>query len=275
MKQLLTDTAARNAKHSGRAIGDKLADGGGLYLLVKAAGKYWRMKYRFAGKEKTLSFGRYPVVSLAKARKARDQARELLADGKDPGDAKREAKAASIAAAANTFEAVAREFHTTKADGWSRFYAQRWIAYLEKDVFPAIGRTPIAQITAPVLLQVLRRIEGRGNVDTAHKAAQIIGQVFRYGIQTGSCNRDPAADLRGALAPLVVTHMSAILEPARVGGLMRAVWEYAGQPATKAALQLSALLFQRPGNIRAMEWEWIDLDGDADNPRRKHEAPYS
>jgi len=226
-----------------------------------ASGKYWRMKYRFAGKEKLLAFGKYPDVSLAHARKACDKARDLLKNDIDPGAAKRLEKIALSVAAANTFEAVAREFHTMMVEQWSAIHAKRWIEGLEKDVFPYIGRMPIAAITAPVVLDTLRRVERRGAIETLHRLRQSVGQVFRYGIQTGRCERDPAADLRGALKQVTVKHMPAILEPHQVGELMRAIWAYQGQPCTKAALQLSALLFQRPGNIRAMEWAWIDFDG--------------
>jgi len=257
----LTDTFVRQVKWTCKPSGDKHTDGGGLYLYVTSAGKYWRMKYRFAGKEKKLALGVYPSVSLAKARKRREEARELLADGKDPGAAKREAKAALVVAAANTFEAVAVEFHSRMLDEWSAIHAKRWLEGLQKDVFPYIGRMPIATITAPVVLDTLRRVERRGAIETLHKLRQSAGQVFRYGVQTGRCERDPVADLRGALKPVMVKHMAAVLEPDKAGELMRAIWSYTGQFTTKAALQLSALLFQRPGNIRAMEWAWVDLDG--------------
>jgi integrase len=256
----LTDTAIKQYKHSGKPAGDKYADGGGLYLLVKAAGKYWRMKYRFAGKEKTLAFGVYPTVKLAQAREKREEARALLAAGADPGAAKQAAKRAGVEAAGNTFEAIARELHGVKISGWSASYAEKWLRLIEKDLFPYIGGMPLAQIEAPDLLAVLRRVEGRGATDIAHTLCQEAGQVFRYGVATGRCGRDPAADLRGALKPNIRRHMSAILEPAKVGELMRAIYGFTGQQTTQAALQLLALTFQRPGNIRAMEWTWVDLD---------------
>ena len=252
---ITTDIQAKNAKKPG-----KHAVGGGLYLHVMASGKYWRMKYRFAGKEKLLAFGKYPDVSLAHARKACDKARDLLKNDIDPGAAKRLEKIALSVAAANTFEAVAREFHAMMVEQWSAIHAKRWIEGLGKDVFPYIGRMPIAAITAPVVLDTLRRVERRGAIETLHRLRQSVGQVFRYGIQTGRCERDPAADLRGALKQVTVKNMPAILEPPKVGELMRAIWAYQGQPCTKAALQLSALLFQRPGNIRMMEWSELDLD---------------
>ena len=256
----LTDTFTKNTKHSGAAAGDKHTDGGGMYLLVNKGGKYWRMNYRFADKRKTLALGVYPAVSLAKARQRRDKARELLADGKDPSTAKREEKQTAATAAANTFELVAREFHKNKGDSWSPGYAEKWLRGMVKDMFPYLGTLPIATITAPALLTVVRKAEARGAHETAHTLRQTAGQVFRYGIQTGRCDRDPSTDLHGALKPALVKHMAAILEPAKVGELMRAIHSYAGQPTTRTALVLSALLFQRPGNIRQMEWAWIDLD---------------
>ena len=256
----LTDTFVRQVKHTGKASGDKHADGGGMYLLVKASGRYWRMDYTHADKRKTLALGVYPEVSLAKARKRREEARELLAEGLDPSAAKKAEKLATRVAAANTFEAVAREFHATQASGWSPRYAARWIERMEKDLFPYIGKLTLPAITAPVLLDALRKVEKRGANETAHTLRQTAGQVFRYGVQTGRCERSPVTDLPGALKPIVVKHMAAVLEPAKAGELLRAIDGYTGQPMTRAALLLSALLFQRPGNIRAMEWSWLNLD---------------
>ena len=256
----LTDTFVRQVKHTGKASGDKHADGGGMYLLVKASGRYWRMDYTHASKRKTLALGVYPEVSLAKARKRREEARELLAEGLDPSAAKKAEKLATRVAAVNTFEAVAREFHATQASGWSPRYATRWIERMEKDLFPYIGKLTLPAISAPVLLDALRKVEKRGANETAHTLRQTAGQVFRYGVQTGRCERSPVTDLHGALKPIVVKHMAAVLEPAKAGELLRAIDGYTGQPMTKAALALSALLFQRPGNIRQMEWTWIDFD---------------
>lgn len=255
----LTDTFVRHVKPVDAVAGEKHTDGQGLYLHVKQAGKYWRMNYRFDGKQKTLAIGVYPAVSLAKARQRRDLAREQLADGIDPSVAKREATQADATARANTFELVAREFCATKRGAWSAGYVEKWLRGMVKDLFPYIGAKPLADITAPVLLATVRRAESRGAIETAHTLRQTAGQVFRYGIQTGRCERNPAADLQGALAPAVVKHMAAILEPAEVGKLMRAIHGYTGQPTTRTALILSALLFQRPGNIRQMEWAWVDI----------------
>lgn len=257
----LSDIFLKNStKHSGAPAGDKHTDGGGMYLLVNKAGKYWRMDYRFAGKRKTLALGVYPAVSLAKARQRREKARELLADGIDPSVAKRDEKQATAVAAANTFELVAREFHQSKGDSWSTGYAAKWLRGLEKDLFPYLGSLALATITPPMLLDTLRRVEKRGAVESAHTLRKTAGQVFLYGVQTGRCERNPAPDLNGALKPVTVKHMAAILEPVKVGELLRAIDGYSGQPMTRAALALSALLFQRPGNIRQMEWGWVNFD---------------
>ena len=256
----LSDVTVKNSKYSGKPAGDKLADGGGLYLLVKAGGKYWRMDYRFADKRKTLALGVYPAVSLVQARKLTLAAREELAQGIDPSITKRIAKVASKHAAVNTFEAVAREKHAKDRGSWSDSYAEKWLRSFELHVFPALGRLPLSAITAPMILDTLRLVESKGTLDMAHRLRQNIGQVFRYGIQTGRCERDPASDLKGALKPHTVKHAAAILDTKEVGGLMRAIDGYTGTVHTRVALALSALWFQRPGNIRALRWGWIDFD---------------
>lgn len=256
----LTDTFAKNVKHTGNPSGDKHTDGNGMYLLVNAGGKYWRMNYRFADKRKTLALGVYPAVSLLKARTRRDKARELLADGIDPSAAKRDDKQAKSVAAANTFEAVARDFHATKAAGWSEGHATKWLRMNELYLFPHIGALPLTSIKTPILLAALRKVEGKGILSTAQDLQAMLGQVFRFGIQTGRCESNPGTDLRGALKPHVAKHFSAILDPIDAGAMLRAIDGYTGQPATVAALKLSALFFQRPGNIRAMEWSWVDFD---------------
>lgn len=256
----LTDTFIKQTKWSGKPVGDKHSDGGGLYLHITKVGKYWRMAYRYGGKQKTLAFGVYPAVTLAQARKRRDSAKELLAEGLDPGLVKQAEKATRALAGENTFEAVAREYHAIKQSIWSESYSAKWLRLLEKDFFPSLGKLALSDITPPMLLGVLRRVEQRGAVDAAHTLRKNAGQVFRYGIQTGRCERSPAPDLQGALKPLSVKHMAALLEPVKVGELMRAIDAYAGQPVTRGALLLSALLFQRPANIRAMEWAWVDFD---------------
>ena len=240
----------------------RFTDSGGLYLEVAPNGsRRWFWKYLYSGKEKRLALGSYTEpgskkvrVTLKQAREARDDARKVQRGGVDPAQRRQLDKLTKGAIAATTFAAIARELHSVKRNGWSEKYAERWIERMEKDLFPWIGGLPISEITAPLLLQTLRRIEDRGAHETAHTLRQTAGQVFRYGVATGRCDRNPAPDLHGALQPIIVKHMSAVLEPGVAGSLLRAIWKYEGQPLTRAALKLSALLFQRPGNIRHMEW---------------------
>jgi integrase len=256
----LNDTFIKNTKFSGRPSGDKHTDGGGLYLHMTRAGKYWRMNYRMAGKQKTLSLGIYPAVSLALARKGRDSAKELLAQGIDPSIEKREARQAQKIAAANTYETVAREFHNIKSGNWSEAHAGKWLRMNELYLFPVIGRAPIQTLKAKHVLDALRKVEAKGILSTAQDLQQIAGQVFRYAVQTSRIEHNPVPDLKGALKPHVAKNFAAVVDPIAVGGLLRAIDGYLGQPTTLAALKLSALFFQRPGNIRAMEWDWINLE---------------
>jgi integrase len=254
----LTDTAIRKAKPADKPV--RMFDGGGLYLEVApAGGKWWRLKYRFGGKEKRLSLGVYPDVGLAEARRRREEARKLVAAGADPSAARKAEKASR--AGADSFEAIAREWiDTVHSHEVSEAHCVKTQRRFEAHVFPWLGAKRIEEITPPELLQTIRRIETTGSVETAHRALRSCGQVFRYGIATGRCERDPSPDLRGALKPLLTKHYAAIVEPKRVGELLRAVDGYTGQPVTRAALQLAALLFQRPGNLRTMEWTHVDLD---------------
>lgn len=256
---MLTDTACRNATCPEGKPRHRLADGGGLYLEVAPNGsKRWFAKYRFGGKERRLALGNYPVTGLKAARAARDEARKTRAGGADPVHKRKADKLTSAASSATTFEVVAREFHAAQRSGWSGTYAEKWLRLMERDLFPWLGSLPLADVSAPVLLSAIQRVEARGAHDTAHALRQYAGQVYRLGIATGRCERNPASDLRDALKPLQVRHMGAVLDPAKAGELMRDLYGYAGQPVTRAALLLSALLFQRPGNIRAMEWSEID-----------------
>ncbi|MFM7000544.1 MAG: tyrosine-type recombinase/integrase [Limnohabitans sp.] len=257
----LADTFVRQVKHSGKAGGDKHADGGGMYLLVKSSGKYWRMDYAHAAKRKTLALGVYPEVSLAKARQRRERAREQLADGIDPGVAKREEKRAQADAAANTFEAVARAWLCKTTSKRAEVTQSRITTLLEKDIFPFIGSMPISTIKPrDVLDKAVRKVEARGSIDTAHRAKQICGQIFRYAVAVGLAERDVTTDLRGALAAIPESHFAAITEPKQTGDLMRAIFDYTGHPCTVAALKLSPLVFVRPGELRTAEWAEIDLD---------------
>ena len=220
---MLTDAACRNAACPADKARARFADAAGLYLEVAANGsKRWFWKYRFAGKEKRLALGSYPDTPLKAARAGRDSARRRLAKGTDPVQQRKAEKLSAATASATTFEAVARELHATKASAWSPLYGARWIERMEKDLFPLLGSLPLAAITAPVLLDALRKVEARGAVETAHTLRQTAGQVFRYGIQTGRCERSPAPDLHGALRPLNVRHMPAVVEPKPAGELMRA-----------------------------------------------------
>lgn len=258
---MLTDRACRNANCPADKPRARFADSGGLYLEVAANGsKRWFAKYRFGGKEKRLALGNYPTVGLKDARDGRDAARKIREQGADPVQARQVAKAVKAASAAITFEAVAREYHAAKAEGWSTTHAKQWLRCCEKDLFPWIGSLPLAEVTAPVLLSTLRRVEARGATQLVRDLSEYAGQVFRYGIQSGKTIANPAADLKGAFKHHTVRHAAALVEPVRVGELLRAIEGYAGQPATRAALELSALIFQRPGNVRAMEWAWVDLD---------------
>jgi integrase len=261
MTMPLADTFVRQIKHSGKVAGDKHTDGQGMYLLVKAAGKYWRMDYTLDGKRRTLALGVYPEVSLAKARQRRAKARELIADGIDPGAARREEKQAKADAAANTFEVVARAWLGKTKANRAQVTQDRVTTLLEKDVFPFIGSMPVSAIgPRDVLEKAVRKIEARGSIDTAHRAKQICGQVFRYAVAVGLAERDVTSDLRGALAAVPEGHFAAITEPKQAGDLMRAIFDYTGHPCTVAALKLAPLVFVRPGELRKAEWSEIDLD---------------
>jgi integrase len=255
----LSDLTVKNKKPLDKPY--KLADEKGLFLLVHPKGfKYWRFKYRFSGKEKLLALGVYPDVSLADARNRRDEARKLLANSIDPGIAKQVSKRAALAATENSFEAVAREWYAKHSKNWVPSHGEKIIRRFERDVFPWIGAHPIANITAPIILTVLRRIEARGALETAHRAHQNCGQVFRYAVATGRAERDPTADLRGALPPTRVKSFAAIIDPKKVGELMRSIQGYEGSFVTKCALQLAPLVFVRPGELRKAEWGEINLN---------------
>lgn len=258
----LTDTFIRQVKHTGAAAGDKHTDAHGMFLLVKAAGKYWRMSYRFDGKQKTLALGVYPVVSLAQARERREDARRLLAaiPPIDPGRAKRDEKLTRATAAAQTFEVVARQWLTKTAADRAANTQKKVTVALENNIFPFLGKDPIASITPLAILATIQKMEARGAIDTAHRVKQICGQVFRYAVATGLVDRDVTADLKGALAAVPRTHFSAITEPKQAGALMRAIHDYNGFPAAVAALKLAPLVFVRPGELRTAEWPEIDLD---------------
>lgn len=254
----LTDVGIRKAKPTDKP--QRFFDGGGLYLEVSpAGGKWWRLKYRHGGKEKRLSLGTYPDTGLADARSKRDAARKLLAAGVDPGEHRKAERAAGQDRAANSLEVLAREWHAKQAPTWVKDHADRIMLRLENDIFPWLGKRPIAEVTAKELLTTLNRIADRGAVESAHRVLQNCGQVFRYAIATGRTERNPVADLKGALPPVKQTHLAAITDPSKVGGLLRAMDAYAGSFVTKCALRLAPLVFVRPGELRHAEWGEVDL----------------
>ena len=259
-KMALTELEVKKTKATVKQ--QKLSDGGGLYLLIHTnGGKYWQMAYRFAGKQKTLSLGVYPDVSLADARERREQARKLLANDTDPSAVKQAQKARVAALSEHSFEVIAREWFVKHSPNWRENHSSKIIARLENDVFPWIGALPIAEIAAPALLVAVQRIEARGALETAHRALACCGQVFRYAVATGRAERDPTGDLRGALPPVRKDkHFAAITEPKKVGELMRDIDGYQGSYIVKGAFRLSPLLFVRPGELRKMEWAEVDLD---------------
>lgn len=257
---MLSDVTARYAKPKAQPY--KLTDERGLYLLVNPkGGKSWRMNYRFGDKQNTLSFGTYPDVSLAQAREKREQARKLLADGIDPAQQRNAQKQAGEERSRNSFEVIGREWFSRHQSAWAKSHSTKIIRRLECDIFPWLGQRPIAEISAAELLTVLRRIEDRGAIETAHRAKQNCGQIFRYAIATGRAEHDIAANLKGALTPPEVTHLAAITEPKEIGTLLRAIAKHKRCSfITKCALRLAPLVFARPGELRTAKWEEIDLD---------------
>ena len=255
----LTDTAIRNAKPGKKPL--KLFDDRGLYFEISpSGGKWWRLKYRFDGKEKRLSLGIYKDVGLKEARERRDEARKLLANGVDPSENRKAQKMARADRAANSFEAVAREWYAKHSANWAPHHGDRIIRRFERDIFPWIGGRPVAEITAPELLSAVRRIESRGALETAHRALGNCGQVMRYAVATGRCGRDPSGDLRGALPPVKGGHFSATTDPKRVAEILRAIDGYHGTLTVSCALRLAPLVFVRPGELRRAEWSDIDME---------------
>jgi len=254
----LTDAKIKTAKPQDKDY--KLADEKGLFLLVKkAGGKYWRLKYRYRTKEKLLAIGVYPDVSLAQARAERDTARALIAQDTDPMTQRKTEKAAKLLAGANSFDVVSREW-LAKRGPKSESGDARLNRILEKDLSPYIGSLPISEITPPELLSALRRIEARGALETAKKAKQTAGQVFRFAVASGLAERDPSADLKGALQQTKVTHYAAITEPKEVGRLMVAIHTYQATPAVMSAIKLAPLFFCRPGELRKLEWSEVNFE---------------
>ena len=273
---ILTDKAIKASLKAATEAGKarRISDGGGLYLEARPTGAgWWRLRYWLDSREGMLSLGTYPETGLRDARIRRDEARKLIASGIDPSHSRKVAKAErktqreaqELADAGlpgvGTFEQVGCEWlaqvHEVKV---SAGHAARTRIRLEQDAFPWLGRRPIGEIEAPELLACLRRVEARGAIETAHRIKDACGQVFRYGIAAGHCKRNPAADLRDALRPVETRHLAAIVDPVKAGALLRDMVAYEGHPVTRAALALSALLLLRPGELRHMEWAWIDID---------------
>lgn len=256
---MLTNTAIKSAKPGSSVV--KLSDGGGLQLwITPRGGKYWRMAYRIDGKQRVLAIGVYPVTSLKSARSARDKAKEALAAGLDPGQKKKLDRIAAEAASVNTFCALAEEFLAKKAkEGKAEvtIVKLRWILDF---AIPDLGLRPVGSIRPPEVLAVLRKIESRGKLETAGRLRAVIGQVFRYAIATGRAENDPTPSLRGALTAPITKPRAAIVQPIPFGGLLRAIDSYDGSPEVIAALQLLALTFVRPGELRNAEWSEFDLD---------------
>ena len=254
----LTDTQIKGLRPAQRPT--KHSDGGGLHLLVSpTGGKLWRLSYRHGGKQKTLAFGAYPIVSLADARLKRAGAKKLLANGVDPAQQAKIEKTNRLVANANTFAAIADEFiakveREGKAD--ATLTKKRWLLGIAK---ADLGERPIAEISAAEILVPLRAVEAQGNYETARRLRAVIGQVFRYAIATIRAENDPTFGLKGALTAPIVTHRAALTDRKAFGGLLRAVWNYEGMPETRAALQLMALLYPRPGELRQAEWSEFDL----------------
>ena len=276
----LNDVAVRKAKPEAKPR--KLTDGGGLYVMIHPnGGKYWQLAYRFAGKQKTLALGVYPDVSLADARERRDQARKLLANGNDPSAVKQAQKRQAKIAAANTFEAVAREWVENRANDWTEGHKALTLRTLEQDAFPSLGRRPIAEITPAELLATVRAIEKRGALEIASRVLQRCSSVFRYSIATSRCNGNPATELRGALKSPKRTHYTTI-EKGGFPQLLRDIDGYQGSPLTTYALQLMALTFTRTSELIEAEWREIDLDkaewlipAERMKMRRPHVVPLS
>jgi integrase len=254
----LSELKIRNAKPKEKFY--KLSDSDGLYLHVtEKGGKLWRFRYRFEGKEKLLALGSYPEISLLNARQRRDEARRQLAHGIDPGAVRKAQKQAKVEDT-ETVEVIAREWHEKFKSTWTEGHAAKLMRCLERDVFPWIGTRPIKEIKAPELLTVLRRVESRGVLEGAHRVRGICNMIFRYAISTGRAERNPAQDLIGSLPPAKEKHLAAITEPKEVRELLLAIDGYVGSYVVKLALQLSPLVFVRPGELRHMEWREVDFE---------------
>lgn len=254
----LSDTAIKNAKATDKPF--KMPDGNGMYLYVHNNGsKYFRLDYRFEGKRKTLALGVYPATTLAKAREKTLAAKQHIADGIDPSENKKAVKESKLTSLANSLEVIAREWGQKKVDGWED-KNNRSKRMLERNIFPWLGNKPITDILPKDILACLRRLEERGTIETAHRVLQITGQVFRYAVATGRADRDITPDLRGALPPAKGGHFASMTDPKQIAPLLRAIDDYNGSYIVKSALQLAPLVFVRPGELRHVEWQHLDLE---------------
>lgn len=255
----LSDAAIRTAKPQPKPL--KMSDAGGLFLLVTpSGGKWWRYSYRLNGKQKTISLGTYPDVGLKDARDRHSEARKLLAQGIDPSESKKAVKAAGADRAANSFEVVAREWWASHMANKAESHKEKVIRRFELYLFLWLGGKPIAEITAPQILEAVKRIEKLGILETAHRTLQTAGQVFRYAVQTGRAERDVTADLKGALPPTTTKHMATFTEPMEVAELLRAIDGFKGTLTVQCALRLAPLVFVRPSELRMAKWSDMDLD---------------
>lgn len=258
---IITDKLLKAAKCPPDKRFKKIAVGQGLLLQINADGsKWWRFRYSFQATEKMLSLGVYPDVTLKAAGIACDELRAQLRLGIDPGAERKRKKTIEAALTTNALEFIAREWHQLQTAKWSASHAERIMRRFEREVFPWLGNRDIAAIEPPDVLQILRPLEKRGINETAHRVLESLGQVFRYAIAIGKATRNPCADLKGALAPVQAEHMAALIDPKEVGALLRAIGGHKGSPAVRVALRMSAMLFQRPGEIRGMAWNELDLD---------------
>lgn len=257
----LTDTQLRNAKPAEKDY--TITDGLGLSILINSKGaKGWRFRYRYLGKPKLMSFGTYPEVSLQQARARRDEARALVADGRDPGEARKDARVQAKLEALNTFEAVAKEWHALHNNSKSERHQKRVKRWLEFYLYPSLGQKAVSSITAPMVLETTSILQKQNKLETAHRIIQTAGQVFRYAIQKGFATYNPAPDLKGALPPPVVKNMAAMIEPQDFAGLLRSIDGYQGTLTVQCALKLAPLLFQRIGELRHMKWADLDFDNN-------------
>lgn len=272
---MLTDARLRQARPGEKPY--KLTDERGLYLHVMPSGsRLWRFQYRFQGRRKLLAFGRYPEVSLSEARQRRDEARRLLAQGIDPGVKRKAEKQARQ----ETFGAVALEWFGRMSGSWAESHAKKTESRLFRWLLPYLKDTHIRQVTAPMILQCARRAEEAGRLETAHRVIQLAGQVIRYAMATGLAESDPTPSLRGALTKSPERHYPAPVDPEALAEVLRAIWSYEGSPVVKAALQILALTFQRPGEVRHMRWDQVELEAKqwrfkATKTRQDHLVPLS